>query len=411
MRLQQRAKSYSRIVQHIYKKQNLRGRLVSARRGARHLSLGIRLADPLKLDAALALAEPLALATNTPAVIAQRLPETPGLVTYQFQLQPAYWESYTRADVTGLGVGLGESRRQIDFTFDPPHTLVAGTTGSGKSETVKSICCGLLSEYTPDDLTLVVIDPHRDYDDFVNAAHLALPVARTQDEIDTAILWVAQELANRREHNARDAKKTVVVIDEAEEALEDPKRLAVVQRVGSEARKFGMHLIISTQKPAQKNLPDLVDRLNNRFVGLVDNAHTSALLTGQAGMQCHKLTGSGDFVHVAGARQERLQVALATRADFDKIPRAEITPPVLEQEDTPRILNCPPGRGPGRPETQIEPRKIAYYVWHGPDKISIKRAREVLGLARYAHYKHREFAAELFDELKRLHEASLGGAR
>jgi hypothetical protein len=398
-----RAKFYRRVAKHLYGKQGIRGKVVLASRGARHLTLGIRLADPFQLDAALKLAEPMALATNTTAIIAQRLPELPGLVSYQFQLQPGLWQYYTRADVTGLGVGLGESRRQIDFGFDPPHALIAGTTDSGKTETAKSILTGLATEFTPDDLQMVIIDPHRDYDAFGNVAHLATPVARTNEEIERAIMWVAQELAHRKDNNERGAKRTVVVVEEAENTLSGD-RLAVIQRVGAEARKFNMNLIVSTQKPQQKNLPDLVDKLNNRWVGLVDNAHTSALLTGQSGLQCHKLTGKGDFVHVAGATQERLQVALATDEDLARLPRAEIQEPEIVEEDTTRILNYPveEDRGPGRPSTEIDPRKVAWYYWYGPDKITISQAEKLLELKRYAHYMHRDFAKEFVDEVKKL---------
>ena len=142
-----RAHVYARIVNLLFAERKLSGRLVAASRGARYLSLGIRLDNPLKLEAALGLAEPLALAANTPAVLAQRLPDQPGLVTYQFQLAWGYWKTYTRSDVTGLGVGLAENHKQVDFSFDPPHALVAGTSGSGKSQTVKSILCGLFTTY------------------------------------------------------------------------------------------------------------------------------------------------------------------------------------------------------------------------------------------------------------------------
>ena len=122
MELQTRAKFLARVISVLYGKRDLRGRLVTASRGARFLSLGIRLANPLQLDAALALAENLALATNTPAVIAQRREDAPGLVSYQFQLQAGYWQEYTRADLASspgaIGVGLGEGRQQIDFTFE-----------------------------------------------------------------------------------------------------------------------------------------------------------------------------------------------------------------------------------------------------------------------------------------------------
>jgi hypothetical protein len=406
MGLRARAKSCSRIIGAIYSQKSLRGRLVSARRGARHLSLGIRLTNPLHLDVALNLANPIALATNSPHVISQRLLDSPGLVTYQFELQQGYWQSYTRADVTGLGVGLGEARRQIDFSFeDAPHAGIFGTTDSGKTETVKSILAGLFTTYQPDELGALIVDPHHDYEDFENIAHLKAPIANTEEGMDAVLARAGQELARRKEHNARDVQRVVVVIDEAENCLEG-ERLAIAQRIASEARKYRMNLIVSSQKPTEKNMPGLVHLLLNRWVGLVDKAQTSALLTGEARLACHRLTGRGDFVHKAGTRVERLQVAMATRADFDRLPRAEISWPTIEREDTPRVLNFPIGREGGRPPIEIEPRRLAHYVFFGPDNISISQAEERLGLKRRGHERHKEFARELLGELEKLRKAS-----
>jgi hypothetical protein len=60
--------------------------------------------------------------------------------------------------------------------------------------------------------------------------------------------------------------------------------------------------------------------LLNRFVGKVANAQISAMLTGHAGLQAHKLTGKGDFIHISsGEDATRFQVALATQADFKRL--------------------------------------------------------------------------------------------
>jgi hypothetical protein len=64
--------------------------------------------------------------------------------------------------------------------------------------------------------------------------------------------------------------------------------------------------------------------------------------------------------------------------------------------------------GPGRPETELQARALAAYMVYGPDKVSISQARDILGLARYAHYKHRDFARELIAELVRLREQLRG---
>jgi|GEM_PF-2971900 len=406
MELRNRARFYAKVVNHLYGKRGIRGQLVTATRGARHLSLGIRLANPLKLDDALRLANPLALATSVPNILSQRLPTSPGLVSYQFELASGYWQTVTRADVTGLGVGLAEQRRQVDFTFDDaPHCLVAGNTGCGKSVGVASILVGLCEVYTPDQLRVVLVDPDHDYEAFDNVRHLALPVAREYDEIDQALVWAGQELADRKERNAKDAYRLLVVIDEAEDTLDDDERLAITQAIARGGRKFRVNLLVSTQKPKQAKLPDLINQLGNRFVGKCDNAQTSVLLTGHAGLQAHKLTaGGGDFLHINGDI-ERLQIAMPMSRDYDRLLRAEVVWPTVERQATPPILNIPVAREGGRPPTEIEPRKAARYVVFGPDSISISQAEELLGLKRRGHERHKEFAVELLDEINRLQEA------
>jgi hypothetical protein len=405
MELRNRARFYAKVVNHLYAKRGIRGKLVTATRGARHLSLGIRLPDPLNLDVALRLANPLALATSVPNVLSQRLPTSPGLVSYQFELKPGYWQTVTRADVTGLGVGLGEQRRQVDFTFDDaPHCLVAGSTGCGKSISVASILIGLCEVYPPDQLKMIVVDPDHDLEAFDNVVHLALPVAREYEEISKALSWAGRELATRKEHNVRDAYRLLMVVDEAEDTLNEEERLAIAQAIARGGRKFNINLLVATQKPKQSKLPDLINQLGNRFVGKCDNAQTSVLLTGHAGLQAHKLTsGGGDFLHVNG-EIERLQVALPTARDYDFLPRGEIDWPTIDREDIPRILNFPITREGGRPPVEIKPRKVAHYVYYGPEAISISQAEEWLGLKRRGHERHKEFATEFLDEIDRLKE-------
>ena len=415
-----RAHVYAQIINLLFAERKLSGRLVAVSRGARHLSLGIRLDNPLNLESALGMAEPLALAANSPAVFAQRLPDQPGLVTYQFQLSWGYWKTYTRADVSGLGVGLAENHRQVDFGFDPPHALVAGTSGSGKSETVKSILCGLFTAYSPDDLGAVIVDPHRDYyEHFRNAAHLVAPIATTPEDIGAVLNWAGQEKVRRVQAGDRTARRIVIVIEEAEDYL-DRGQLAIVRSIAGEARKFGMHLVVSAKKPSQKTLPDLLDKLLNRWVGLVDSGISSALVTGHAGIDCHKLTGKGDFFHVVGPALDRLQVAIATPSDYSRLPRAEIRAPEVDPAGASRALNLPATReeedvelpailtsqdiAGGRPAIQIDPRKVAYYLVYpgGPNAVTRAIAETVLSLKRYAHAAHRDFAAEMYDEIQRL---------
>lgn len=401
MNVKTRARRYAYILSILFAQQNFAGgKLSKVTRGARHLSLAVRLNNPTELDRALKLSEPLALAAGIRNVLAQR---QAGVVAYQFELNQAFWAYYTRKDLPrAKAVGLAEQRKPVDFEFDrQPHALIAGSTGSGKSETIKSILLSLIASYTPDRLELVLVDLHGDYTDFDNEAHLALPVAAEQEAIQQALLYVNQQLAHRKREGIKDGKVIVLVIDEADKVLSDNSRLEIVKSVSTEGRKFNIHLIIGTQKPSHKALPNVLDNLNNRFVGLVSDAKISANLTGRSGLQAHLLTGSGDFIHINGMDVNRFQVAMATGQDFNRLERTELQPVVVE----PDLIELPaelPKKAAGRPPNEVEPELAAFYYYHGPGNISIAQAKDLLGLSRDNHNLHKGFVERFNSALLQL---------
>ena len=74
------------------------------------------------------------------------------------------WEDIDRNDVTrNLRVPIGKHEHGIMYLdlyekADGPHMLVAGTTGSGKSETIITYLIGLCMKFSPMDLNLMLVD-------------------------------------------------------------------------------------------------------------------------------------------------------------------------------------------------------------------------------------------------------------
>ena len=56
-----------------------------------------------------------------------------------------------------LGVGDG-GPFTVDLDRAGPHALVAGTTGSGKSELLRTLVAGLARSHPPDELTFLLVD-------------------------------------------------------------------------------------------------------------------------------------------------------------------------------------------------------------------------------------------------------------
>ncbi|WP_051569332.1 type VII secretion protein EssC [Alkaliphilus transvaalensis] len=158
-----------------------------------------------------------------------------------------------------------------------PHGLVAGTTGSGKSELLQSIIISLAINYHPHDVVFVLIDYKGGgmADVFKGMPHLVGTITNLGGNQTTrALLSIKSELQRRqrifsqygvnnidkyqklyhninRDENMPPIPHLVMIADEfAELKQEQPdfmKELVSTARVG---RSLGVHLILATQKPA-----------------------------------------------------------------------------------------------------------------------------------------------------------------
>ena len=404
MTTKQLARRYAQITLAVMEHNGLTGaKISSAARGARHLSLGAMLATPKELDKALKLAEQIALSTRTNSVLTFR---EAGQIVYQFGLSERYWETYSRADLPPDVIGLAESRQPVKFEFLPsqPHTAFAGTTGSGKTESIKTVIHTLATSCNPAELKLVILDRFNNFPGFDNLAHLAIPRAVSEDDINNAILWAESQLKQRINSSDKAGPRLVFVADELETIFNSEAKVNRLKAMAKTGRQFRVNLVCGSQDFKESDLPGVVKELNNRFVGLVRDAGVSARLTGQAGLEAHKLIGGGDFLHVLGSKTTRFQVAQVTTADYDTLPRADIAQPEIIEPASEIISNfadsLPQAKG-GRPQVEITPELLAFYVYHFPHRISHKQAGEA-GISRRQHEAIRQFALDLVTEYTRL---------
>ncbi|MFJ6088224.1 FtsK/SpoIIIE domain-containing protein [Streptomyces sp. NPDC092369] len=163
----------------------------------------------------------------------------------------------------------------IDLRRDGPHALIAGTTGSGKSELLQTIVASLALANSPEHLTFVLID-YKGGAAFKSCVRLPHTVG-TVTELDPYLVQrlldsLAAELRRREGLLARaDAKdiedyhdlrrrdpgdreplpRLVVVIDEFAAMVRDlPDFISGVVNLAQRGRSLGVHLVLATQRPS-----------------------------------------------------------------------------------------------------------------------------------------------------------------
>jgi S-DNA-T family DNA segregation ATPase FtsK/SpoIIIE len=235
-------------------------------------------------------------------------------------------------------IGLKEEDNSL-LTFSPgalhaPHTLIAGSTGSGKSVLMQTILLGLAVTNTPQQARIVLIDPKQgvDYFAFDDLPHLDGGLVDTQEEAIERLEALVLEMDRRYKlfRSVRAANITAyntkmseterlpiywVVHDEfAEWMLTEEYRTSItatVGRLGVKARAAGIYLIFAAQRPEASVMPmQLRSQLGNRLILRVDSEGTSEISLGEKGAE--RLLGRGHLL----ARLEGEQDLIYSQVPF-----------------------------------------------------------------------------------------------
>jgi DNA segregation ATPase FtsK/SpoIIIE-like protein len=262
-------------------------------------------------------------------------------------------------------VGLDTARRPATVNFADaltPHGLVAGITGSGKTNAQQVLVWSLVEHNSPDDVEIVLIDVEKrgmQWKRFDNLAHLAHPVVTDEGEARKVIAWSVAEL-DRRQVQGRATPRLFLFLDELQGLTEAPGFTEPIKRIVRSGREFGVHLVGATQHPAMKALGDPVIKhnLSVRLVGHVDDANAAYQATGRKETGAEDLTGAGDMLLVQPGDIRRVTVAYLQDGDVARLPRAG-SPRYLdlgEMEDVDHVLDVT--RSYPRPD-DLDPEHVA----------------------------------------------------
>jgi DNA segregation ATPase FtsK/SpoIIIE-like protein len=211
------------------------------------------------------------------------------------------------------------------------HILVAGTSGSGKSEWLRMMLASLFASNTPETLRVVTLDPKL-------AAFLDLEKSRFLwkkeagwipgrgraaselfedliEEMDERYQKTRETGAdNLREHvqkTGRPLPRIVCVCDEysalVSESKEEKKQIEkAVSLLGAKARAAGIHLVLATQQPSRAIIQGAIQtNLPCRVALFLSSPIESNMILGMSGAE--RLTGAGDLLYKDFGDPIRLQ--------------------------------------------------------------------------------------------------------
>jgi DNA segregation ATPase FtsK/SpoIIIE-like protein len=295
-------------------------------------------------------------------------------------------------------LGIYNTPVYFGFTDEAPHALVCGVSGSGKTELMKTILYQLMQNRTPAELGIAVADPKGDFEHLQDQEHLLFQPAHDFEDIHRLIDLFHTEYARRQEHNVRDERRWVLLVDEAdqENVLRNSVNNEKINDIVLRGRSLRMNVIIGTHIPDVSSLGDIGGGLTNRWLGLTSNARESGAI--QGGLALHKLGGKGDFYSVSGGQRIRFQAAMTTSRQWDALTYIPGIEHVREARAAPPVnhLNIDDITNPAhRPKIEADPYTVGFYLFHGINKVTQAVAKDVLGLTRTGHEVNRDFARKV----------------
>ncbi len=177
------------------------------------------------------------------------------------------WQ-HASGESTSVFIGAGaDGNFYVDIARDGPHALVAGTTGSGKSELLQTLVASLAVANRPDALTFVLVD-YKGGAAFGSCAALPHTVGLVTDLdgslVERALVSLSAELKRREALLAQagvanidgyrraghSLARLVIVVDEFASLSEElPDFVGGLVGIAQRGRSLGVHLVLATQRP------------------------------------------------------------------------------------------------------------------------------------------------------------------
>lgn len=321
------------------------------------LPYGVRIADIVKEETCYELSlacQRQVTAKSSPTggawIIVHRLDTNDGLINQvHYHSVMEHYPKRIRALIP-ICVGVGLNLQLIWLNIAQyPHMLIAGFTGSGKSNFVNGLICTLISMHTPEEIRLVLVDlkDGLEFGAFERVPHLHGKVVDNLPALADS-LQELEAIMSERNHLMRGKAKSLGQYNERNPENKLPRIICVIDEVASimnqgdltkrinhslaqltaKGRAPGIHIILSTQRPSVDVIPGNVKvNLAARIVGRMPSQVDSQTVLGTSdardlanvpGRMLLQLGPDPQSVQTPLLEDEDIAAALKRAMQFDK---------------------------------------------------------------------------------------------
>jgi S-DNA-T family DNA segregation ATPase FtsK/SpoIIIE len=202
------------------------------------------------------------------------------------------------------------------------HVLIAGTTGSGKTDLLRTMLVSLALYNRQSKMQIALIDPKlRGFGPLAGLPHVLDDVAATLPAVRSLLERLLAEM-ERRDREGVSSPRIIIAIDELADLLATGGKeieIALV-RIAQRGREAGLHLIAGVQKPSAAVMSGMLKaNFPVRLVGRVASSEDARVAAGVSGTSAERLLGRGDFIAIAAGQTVRFQAAWIPARDWDQI--------------------------------------------------------------------------------------------
>lgn len=283
------------------------------------------------------------------------------------QLQPHY--PVEKRDKFPFAIGVGEARKPIWMDFESEHhLLIAGQSGSGKSNVVNGIVASLASTHSPAEMRMVLIDMKGgvEFQMWHELPHVLGDVISTVDAVKPRLTQLVDIMNHRLElfvkmnvkklstynrrvpQNAR-MPRILILVDEMNTFVglkggltDDIQNLFMM--LASQGRAVGMNLIMATQYPEVLVVPNRIKgNMGVRMSGRMPTRTTSEVIV-DTGAAADLPAIAGRFVAVRGMDEYIVQTPYISDEDIQGVVSScqmlytEVSETLPEADNVPNVI-------------------------------------------------------------------------